>query len=173
MRVSIRLYLLLIFLCVGSCRSQQWYSQQVAVGDIKFPGWLASICADKFKVSSDTFRQYISVTDTIIQPGETIFVDCDSVLKSDTPRIMGGAHLSTTLKMNKVSVKCPPSKIIHTRDTIKITINKENTARVDALKIENKGTASSLNSWRNAAFIFGVLFIVSLLIIFFTLKRMK
>jgi len=92
----------------------------------------AKYCGDKYPVRERRITKIVTKAgkpDTVLQPGETVYMDCDSVVVATLDEA----------SRRRVPCPCPPTRIINTRDSILVhdSVLVENTAKVAALQGEN------------------------------------
>lgn len=135
---------------------------------IRYEEMAAGKCAVWYPIKEEVLpAEVITSIDTLYIEGETVYVDCDSIMKMTKP---GSSDQSEPGKPGRVTVKCPPSQVIHRTDTIKTTIIKENTAALRAKSLEAERYMAGAVAARTWAIIGWVLAILLAIGLVFSIK---
>lgn len=124
-------FVIMIMMFMTSCTT---YKKFQRYGD-NHTDSAASYCASRYPVKVETIINTVTKEGKpVIQqiPGETVYINCDSAIASAWDEA----------SRKHIGVQCPPSKIIHTTDTVykEVTKVEENTAKVSYLQqqLENQ-----------------------------------
>ena len=90
-----------------------------------------------------------TVIDTFYIEGETVYIDCDSVVQA----AKGSEPGKSATNMKRVPVKCPPNMTIHRVDSVKTVVTKVNTAEIRAKTLEAERYRSAATTSRTWAII--------------------
>ena len=147
--ITVAFLLLLILWSMSGCNTPNRARRAVTKWQALQPGVMAAHCSNVYPIREwETVREKITPGATVYVPGDTVVVDCDSVIKHHTEK---REKYSQVFRKNihTVRVPCPPSSTrvdTFTRDVERV---QENTAAIAACKAEVTEWKDSATRYRN------------------------
>lgn len=131
-----RILIPILLIVVSGCYTPRKAARQVYRAESKYPMTVAGVCEMIYPIKPSTRIEKVTQTDTVYS-GDTMYMDCDSIVKAAADARMDGKVNGKAGNVNTHRVPCPPPTVVTNTVIERRTDTFVNGAEAELLRLEN------------------------------------